>query len=135
MVTVEDLKAVHDFLCTGSSSNVQEVCWLSSIQFDDVHCCHCQTCSIHCIVHTYIHVKQSIINTISCDVACSSNNVRGWTCGSKNHYGHIDNECNFTSRMTMKIGFANFYPRRTCAVRVGYGSWVYLSAVTASTCF
>ena len=47
VVTVEDLKAVHDLLGTGPSPYVQEVGWLSSIQLDDVHGGHCQTCSVH----------------------------------------------------------------------------------------
>ena len=47
VVTVEDLKAVHDLLGTGPSPYVQEVGWLSSIQLDYVHGGHCQTCSVH----------------------------------------------------------------------------------------
>ena len=65
VVTVEDLKAIHDFLGTGSSSNVQEVGWLSSVQFDDVHRGHCQSCSIHwtCKGHIWlVHMYKATTN-------------------------------------------------------------------------
>jgi len=45
-ITAENVKSIHDLLGTGSTPNIQEVGRKASIEFDNVHGCHCQPCSI-----------------------------------------------------------------------------------------
>jgi hypothetical protein len=46
-VLVEDLEAYLDLLGSGTTTHVQEVGWLASLQLDDVHGRHSQTSTVH----------------------------------------------------------------------------------------
>lgn len=47
-ITTEDAETIHNFLGTGSSTDIKKVGRKATIQLDDVHCCHRKPCTIYC---------------------------------------------------------------------------------------
>ena len=43
----DDPEGIENLFFVNPSTNIEKVCRLSVVEFDDVHCCHRQTCSIH----------------------------------------------------------------------------------------
>lgn len=47
IVIVEQLQCLRQLVALGATSNIQEVCWLTSVELDDVHGGHGESGSIH----------------------------------------------------------------------------------------
>jgi len=47
MIGRNEAESFCDLPRGGATTDVEEVGWFSAVQFNDVHCCHCKTRSIH----------------------------------------------------------------------------------------
>jgi len=47
MIGCDKAESFSDLCRSGATTNVKEVCRFTSMQFDDIHCRHCKTGSIH----------------------------------------------------------------------------------------
>ena len=53
-IRCQNLECVVDLPFRDTATNIQEVCWYTSVQLDQVHRCHCQSSTIDCTAATAI---------------------------------------------------------------------------------
>ena len=44
----DEVKGLFDSLWSGSTADIKEVCGLTAVELDNVHCCHGETCAVDC---------------------------------------------------------------------------------------
>lgn len=47
LVLTDDLEGCHDLLYSSTTTNIQKVCWLATMQLNDIHGGHGQAGTIH----------------------------------------------------------------------------------------